>query len=133
MMEGVFHEVQYFSWWVYGLLVGVLVVLVAVVVLFLQLETTLAGDTLTVRFGWLPVFQKRIALRDVEHAEVCSYRPIRDFGGWGWRYGRGGVQAFTVQGHSGVCLTMRDGRRYLIGSDRGQELLRALQQRGVTG
>jgi hypothetical protein len=35
-----FHETQYFSSWVYLLLAGVLIVLLAVVVLFCRLETT---------------------------------------------------------------------------------------------
>lgn len=126
-----FHETQYFSWWVYLLLAGVLTVLLAVVVLFCRLETTVSGDHISVQFGWLPVFQRQIPLRDIEHAEVCSHRPLRDFGSWGWRYGRG-VQAFTAKGNSGVCLTMRDGRRYLIGSERSEDLLRALQERGIT-
>jgi hypothetical protein len=59
-------------------------------------------DHVSVQFGWLPVFQKRIPRRDIERAEVCSYPPIRDFGGWGWRYGSG-VQAFTVKGDSGFA------------------------------
>jgi len=126
-----FHEIQYFSWWVYGLIAGVLLVLLAAVVLFCRLETTIGGEDLSVHFGWLPVFQKRLPLRDIAHAEVCSYRPIRDFRGWGWRYGRGGVQALTATGNTGVCLTMRDGTRYLIGSERGEELLQALQERGI--
>jgi hypothetical protein len=86
-----FHETQYFPWWVYLLLAGVLIVLLAVVVLFCRLETTVSGDHVSVQFGWLPVFHKRIPLRDIERAEVCSYRPLRNFGGWGWRSGRGGV------------------------------------------
>jgi hypothetical protein len=119
------------------LLVGVsaprrlLIVLLAVVVLFCRLETTVSGDHVSVQFGRLPVFHRQIRLRDIGHAEVCSYRPIRDFGGWGWGYGRGEVQAFTVKGSSGVCLTVRDGKRYLIGSERREELLRALQPRGI--
>ena len=46
---------------------------------------------------------------------------------------RDGVQGFTVKGSSGVCLTMRDGKRDLIGSERREELLLALQQRGIAG
>jgi hypothetical protein len=128
-----FHETQYFSWWGYLLIAGVLAVLLAVVVLFFRLETTMSGDHVSVQFGWLPVFQKRLPLRDIERAEVCSYRPLRDFGGWGWRYGRGGVHALTVKGSSGVCLSMREGKRHLVGSERSEELLRALQQRGIAG
>jgi hypothetical protein len=76
-----FHETQYFSWWVYLLLAGVLIVLLAVVVFLCRLETTVSGDHISVQFGWLPVFQKRIPFQVVERADVCSYRPIRDFGG----------------------------------------------------
>jgi hypothetical protein len=46
---------------------------------------------------------------------------------------QGGVQAFTVKGSSRVCLTMRDGKRDLIGSERRKELLRALQPSGIPG
>jgi hypothetical protein len=112
-------------------MIGVLVVLLGVLVVFFRLETTIGGEDQSVRFGWLPVFEKRLPLRDIAHAEVCSYRPLRDFGGWGWRYGWGGVQAFTVKGSVGVCLTMRDGKRYLIGSERSGELLEALGERGI--
>jgi len=71
--------------------------------------------------------------RKVAVLALQSSRPIRDFGGWGWRSGRGGVQAFTVKGSSGVCLTMRDGKRDLIGSERREERLRVLQPRGIAG
>jgi hypothetical protein len=72
-----FHEVQYCSWWVYGLMACVLVVLLGVLVLFFRLEITIGGKDLTVRFGWLPVFQKRLPLRDIAPAEgvgfFCTY------------------------------------------------------------
>jgi hypothetical protein len=126
-----FHEVQYFPWWVYGLVGGALLVLAAVALLFPCLEATVAGDCLSLRCGSLSALQRRIPVRDVERAEVCSYRPLRDSGGWGRRYGRGGMQAFTVKGSAGVRLNMRDGRRHLIGSARSEESLWALTRAGV--
>jgi hypothetical protein len=142
-----FREVQYCSWWVYVILLGVLlalvwtyqsfgsvlplilmVLLVLIAVLALRLETVVRQDELTAHFGWLPVVRKRIPLTDVLQVEAASYRPLRQFGGWGWRFGRGGVYAFTAQGSSEVCLVLRSGTRYLIGSSRSNELAGVLQR-----
>ena len=71
-----FDETQYFSSWVYLLIAGVLVFLLGAVALFFRLETTVSGEDLRVQFGWLPVFQKRLPLRDT--AGAGATRP-----GWG--------------------------------------------------
>ena len=141
-----FREVQYFSWWVYVLLLGVGLVLarayrasgsglplafIALIVilttLFLRLETLVSEKELVVRFGWLPVVKKRILLTEITRVEASSYQPLRDFGGWGWRFGQGGVQAFTTKGSAGVFLWLQDGKRYLVGSPRSGELAQALR------
>jgi hypothetical protein len=141
-----FREVQYCSWWVYGLLLGIGLVLarayrvsgrvlplgfIALIViltaLFLRLETVVSEQELAVSFGWLPVVRKRMPLTEITRVEASSYRPLRDFGGWGWRFGPGGVQALTAKGTAGVFLWLRDGQRYLVGSARSDELAQALR------
>ena len=101
-----FREVQYFSWWVCVLLLGVGLVLarayrvsrsglplafIALIViltaLFLRLETLVSEKELVVSFGWLPVVKKRMLLTEITRVEASSYQPLRDFGGWGWRFG----------------------------------------------
>ena len=57
---------------------------------------------------------------DIESCESVTYRPIRDFGGWGVRYGRSG-KAYNVYGKRGVQLVFTDGRRLLLGSQRPDE------------
>jgi hypothetical protein len=56
---------------------------------------------------------------------VQTYRPIRDYGGWGIRYGRGG-KAYNVSGNRGVMLELSDGQKLLIGSQRPEELANAI-------
>jgi len=52
---------------------------------------------------------------EIEEAVATTYKPIRDYGGWGIRYGRKG-KAYNVSGNQGVLLSLTDGRTILIGS-----------------
>lgn len=64
---------------------------------------------------------------DIEKAEARVYRPIREYGGWGIRYGWRG-KAYNVRGNEGVEITLRDRRRtVLIGSQRAPELQAAVR------
>jgi len=67
------------------------------------------------------------AYTDIEQYQGRTYRPIREYGGWGVRkglFGRG--KALNVSGNRGVQLVFRDGRKFLIGSRRADELARAI-------
>ncbi|MBW8868301.1 MAG: hypothetical protein JF610_13410, partial [Acidobacteria bacterium] len=44
---------------------------------------------------------------------------------WGLRFGRRG-RAYSISGNRGVELTLADGRRVMIGSQRADELAAAL-------
>ena len=44
---------------------------------------TVNHQQLKVVFGYIGLIKKLIPLADITSAEVVTYRPIRDFGGWG--------------------------------------------------
>jgi hypothetical protein len=50
-----------------------------------------------------------------------TYRPFREYGGWGIRFGRQGI-AYTVSGDRGVLVRLRNGRSFLLGSKRPESL-----------
>lgn len=91
-------------------------------------ERTAVTDTeLSVSFGALfPLYRRRIALADIASAEAVTYSPIADYGGWGIR-GFGSSVALNARGDRGVRLTLQDGRRVLIGSQRPEELAASLK------
>ncbi len=92
----------------------------------LCLRTTVTEAQVTVRFGALfPLYQRSIPKADIVSFEVVTYSPIADYGGWGIKWGRGGL-ALNARGNRGVRLTLRDGRRVLVGSQRPGELAAAL-------
>jgi hypothetical protein len=79
----------------------------------LKLITEVRDDGVYVRF--FPWRAKLIPFRDINRCEVRTYRPIREYGGWGIRYGRNG-KAYNVSGDRGVQLEFIKGCSLLIGS-----------------
>jgi hypothetical protein len=60
-------------------------------------------------------------------AQARTYKPLREFGGYGVRWGLlGRGKAYNVSGNQGVQLVFRDGARLLVGSLRAQALANAI-------
>ncbi len=107
------------------LFVLVLVGGVAALLFWGELRTEVHDDALHVRF--FPLTRRHVfAWADVASAEPRSYRPIREYGGWGVRWGPSG-RAYNVSGKRGVQLVLADGKRVLIGSRRAEELALAIE------
>jgi hypothetical protein len=98
------------------------------VILFLGIMVTEVGpDEVTVRFGFLPVYRKRIPYEGMAALTPCRYSPLREFGGWGIR-GLGKSRALSARGDLGLRISMRDGREWLIGSEDPVALARAIHE-----
>lgn len=94
----------------------------------LHLTTEVDPSRVRIWFGWVPTFQRSIALVDIDRIEVVVYRPIRDYGGWGIRIGPGGEKVYNARGNRGVRLHLADGSRVLIGSQRPEDLALAIER-----
>ena len=74
-----------------------------------------------------PFPRKVIALDEIVDHAPRTYRPVLEYGGWGLRTGRHGW-AYNVHGNRGVQLQLQNGQRILIGSQRPEELARAIAE-----
>ena len=63
----------------------------------------------------------------IQKADAITYRPLRDYGGWGIRYGTKG-KAYNVSGNKGVLLTLSEGKNVLIGSKNHEALESAINE-----
>lgn len=100
--------------------------LMALVANLLLMRTVVDEGALTVTFGYLfPLYRRRIPLTEILRAEAVTYSPLGEYGGWGIR-GMGENTALNARGNRGVRLTLADGRRVLIGSQRPEALAAAL-------
>lgn len=79
--------------------------------------------------GRVPVLRRSVAFDEIEGMEVVSYRPMRDFGGWGIR-GLGKTKAWTARGTRAVRLELTGERVLYIGSDVPQRLAERIRTIG---
>ena len=145
MTTTIFEEHQSFRQkWLWLLMLAVLVVLVfaslqaegdswigvaiflAIAVLLYSMRLTVQVDTEAVRIRFFPLWKKTIHLGDIVRWEARTYRPILEYGGWGIRYTLNRGMAYNVSGNQGVQLELANGKRILIGSQRAEELARAI-------
>ena len=89
------------------------------------LRTEVEADGIYLQGFPLPFCAKHIDYSEIETFGAGRYRPLRDFGGWGIRFGRSG-RAYTVSGSQGVQLVFKNGQQLLIGSQHPEQLMEAI-------
>ncbi len=105
----------------------IVAVVVAVWFIRLKLITEARPDGLLIDFIWL--WPARIVpWEQIRNIDLRTYRPIRDFGGWGVRWAARGI-VYHARGNRGVRLILASGERMLIGSARPEELAQAIAER----
>ena len=91
-----------------------------------KLITEVRSDGIYIRFVPFHFSFHKIALEELKSFEVRKYNALREYGGWGIRYGPQG-KAYNVGCNRSMQLELVDGKRILIGSQRPEEFLAALQ------
>lgn len=90
----------------------------------MRMVTEVSREGIAISFPWLwPT--RRIPFPDLAGYHAVKYNPLLEFGGWGVRFGFR-RRAYNMRGDRGVELLLRDGRRILIGSQRPEDLVAAL-------
>jgi hypothetical protein len=95
--------------------------IVAVVVFALVASMSVAvvrvdGHAVTIGspLGWP---RTRVPLDEVVRAGVIDVRPLRDFGGWGWRVGRGGRVGIVLRAGESLLVERTGGRSIAVTVD----------------
>jgi hypothetical protein len=97
--------------------------------LLLRLITEVRNDSVYIRF--VPLRTRTIAFSEIEHVKARTYSAVREYGGWGIKGWSRNKIAYNVSGNEGVELTLTNGQRVMIGSQRAPELAAAIAAQGV--
>ncbi|GAA2700631.1 hypothetical protein [Actinoplanes palleronii] len=111
------------------LVVPVLLVVVFAVMFAYTVRVDATGLTVRSLLGWPGT---HIPADEVERASVTEVDPIRQFGGWGWRVGRGGRIGVVLRSGPGLLVERTGGRSLVITVDdaaTGAALLNTLADR----
>lgn len=77
------------------------------------------------RLRFPPFVDRRIPFAEIRRVHARTYRPLREFGGWGIRWGGRGRMAYNVSGNRGVEVELTDGRTVMVGSQSPDALAEA--------
>jgi hypothetical protein len=67
-----------------------------------------------------------ISWNDVLTIEVRKYKPIREYGGWGYRFSFKNGKAYNISGNMGLQIVLKNGDKILIGTQKPDELMEFL-------
>jgi hypothetical protein len=90
-----------------------------------KLVTEVRYDGLYVRFFPLHFHAHKISFEEIKTYEIRKYSALKEYGGYGIRYGKNG-KAYNISGNRGVQFEFLDGKRLLIGTQKPEELIQAL-------
>jgi len=101
----------------------ILIFFIAALVLFYALTVGIQNNIITCRFG-IGLIRKSISI-----TEIQSVRAVQNpwYAGWGIRWIPGQYWLWNVSGFKAVELTLKDGKRFRIGTDEPEALVRAIE------
>ncbi len=111
--------------------VFILLLTVALNGLFLTLKliTEVTDEGLSYRFPPLIMKNRIIPKGEISEYTIRKYSPIREYGGWGIRWGSGRTgNAYNVKGNMGLQLQLRNGKKVLFGTQRPEAFLAAVEK-----
>jgi hypothetical protein len=95
---------------------------IALVLIYGGFRTLVTREEITVRMGLMGISLLRLNTREIASAELHSFQPLKDFGGYGIRFNKE-MKAYYLKGDRGVKITTVAGKKYLIGSDHAERLV----------
>ena len=90
-----------------------------------RLVTEIRENSVYFRFFPFHRASKRIDFTDVKRCELRTFNAILEYRGWGIRWQHKG-KAYIVNGDCGVQFELKNGKRYLIGSQKVEEFWQAI-------
>ncbi len=89
----------------------------------MQLKTEITRDTLSFRF--VPFVKRTIPWKDMETFKVINYGFV---GGYGVRLTMKYGTVYNVRGKEGLFVKLKNGKTFIIGTQKPKELEKAIQQ-----
>ena len=100
-----------------------LFLVLALAFLGIHLETHIDPSGISARLFPIHLRFKHYKWTDLESIQVRKYKPISEFGGWGYRsWGGKKGNAWNMSGNEGIQLKFKSGRELLIGTQKPAEV-----------
>lgn len=88
----------------------------------MRLQTKINEKAINYRLFPLHFKWQTILWSDVEKSEIRTFKPIREYGGWGIRNSLAYGKAYIINGDIGLQLYLKNGKKVLIGTKQEEKL-----------
>ena len=92
-----------------------------------QLRIKVNSEGLHYQFFPFHIKSHTIKIEDIEKYKAVEYSPLKEYGGWGIKYGFKG-KAYNVSGNKGVKIFLNNDTNIMFGSQRHNEFEKALKK-----
>ncbi|MGP4079579.1 DUF6141 family protein [Pseudalkalibacillus sp. R45] len=99
--------------------------------LTITLTTEINESGIFVRFRPFHLKKRKFMFSEMKSINVETYNPLREFFGFGLRFSLNGTTAYNVKGSKGIRIEMMDGRKYLIGTQKAEEVEKLIRSIGI--
>jgi len=96
---------------------------------FYKIELIISINSNSINYTFWPFIRdtKKIRFENIHSIYVGKYKPIREYGGWGYRLSlKGRGLCLNVSGSQGIRIKMNDGYELLLGTQKKEELIKTL-------
>jgi len=111
------------------LLIAAALIILILMFLYGYLKTDIDESCIKIEMKILFKFGRIIRWDEIQTIKVDKYRPILEFGGWGYRIGWKSV-AYNCRGNDGLIIMLKNGRKIVIGTQKPDELRKFLTENG---
>lgn len=94
---------------------------------FAKLTTIINQDGIWIRYVPFRNRKRFIPWNQIENLYVRKYDPIREYGGFGFRFGFKEGLAYNVSGSWGLQIIMKDGKKIMVGTQKPKALKKFLE------
>ena len=146
-MEIIFEEKQRFTqWWLWVILLSFPIISfgpfdenpinlyyvligIGIPLLFYTFQLRIKVNSEGLHYQFFPFHFKShtIKIEDIEKFKSMEYSPLKEYGGWGIRFGFKG-KAYNVSGNKGVKVFLKNNTNIMFGSQKYKELEKALKK-----
>lgn len=91
----------------------------------IRLETVIDMNGIHIKYKGLFI-NKKILLMEIKSAEIKTYDPLWEYGGWGIKYSFKRGWCYNVSGDKGILLHLTSGKNIMIGTQLPEEAMQAL-------
>ncbi len=108
-----------------GVSISLLTLIIVIsLILIVRLKTKIDEQGIYYQFYPLNFNQKFISWNDISKCYIRKYKPVVEYGGWGFKtgFGRSRGKALNIRGNKGIQLEFKNGKKLLLGTQKMNEV-----------